>query len=160
MKGPFTGPFFSRRVWLRMRSLFDRRSGEAACLVAKRQSHPLRQKNERPLYGAFFFSPSVVADKIPVRPTQPRSGMLAVSSRSERVESLSLRQNVKGPIRGLLPFRRAWSRTFWVIDLPHFPDISAGLPRALATRQHLLALLEDTSRSSPERPRERYLQRS
>jgi hypothetical protein len=26
-----------------MRTLFDRRSGEAACLVAKRQSHPLRQ---------------------------------------------------------------------------------------------------------------------
>jgi hypothetical protein len=36
--------FLPRR--LRNRSLFDGRSGEAACPVAKRQSHPFRQDNE------------------------------------------------------------------------------------------------------------------
>jgi len=33
----------SRRAWLRMRNLFDGRSSEAACPVAKRPSHRLRQ---------------------------------------------------------------------------------------------------------------------
>jgi len=44
MKRAPTGPFF---IFVRggpgLRTLFDRRSGAAACLVAKRQSHPLRQ---------------------------------------------------------------------------------------------------------------------
>ena len=55
-------------------------------------SPPENQK--APLWGLFVFLPSVVEDENPVRPTQPRSGMLAGSSRSERAESppLSARQ--------------------------------------------------------------------
>jgi len=49
-----------------------------------------------------FFSPSVAEDENPVRPTQPRSGMLARSARSERLNP---------PPRGAFCFsRRVWMR--------------------------------------------------
>jgi len=38
------GPSFSRRAWLRMRSLFDSGSGAAASEDAQHQSHPLHQQ--------------------------------------------------------------------------------------------------------------------
>ena len=60
------------------------------------ESLSLRQKTKRPPRGAFSFSRRVQYGlSNPVRPTQPHSGMLARSSRSERVESLSLRQQVR-----------------------------------------------------------------
>jgi len=34
-----------------------------------------------PLWPRFYFSPSVVEDENPVRPTQPRSGMLVTERR-------------------------------------------------------------------------------
>jgi len=55
-----------------------------------------------PSWGHFVFLPSAVADEDPVRPTQPRSGMLAGSSRSERAESHPLRQQV-WPSKSLQP---------------------------------------------------------
>ena len=53
-----------------------------------------RKIKRAPCGPVLFFSPSVVADENPVRPTQPRSGMLAGSLRSERAESHPLRQQV------------------------------------------------------------------
>ena len=43
------------------------------------------EKSKAPSRGLLFFSPSVVEDEDPVRPKQPRSGMLARSARSERL---------------------------------------------------------------------------
>jgi hypothetical protein len=52
-----------------------------------------------PLRPHFYFSPSVVADEDPVRPTQQRSCQLVGSSRGERVNPLSLRQESRvGPL--------------------------------------------------------------
>ena len=46
--GALVAPFLiSRRVWLRMRTLFDSGSGVAASEAAKRPSHPVRQNYQK-----------------------------------------------------------------------------------------------------------------
>ena len=54
-KAPSGAFCFSRRVWLRMRTLVDGRSGTAACPVAKRQSRPFRQNVKGPEWGLLRF---------------------------------------------------------------------------------------------------------
>ena len=83
MKRPPCGAFyFSRRVWLRMRTLFDQRSRAAASwrgsAAGATQSHPLRQNTKSPLIGLFYF---LVAD--------------LVRSRTDRLACYSLWLNLK-----------------------------------------------------------------
>ena len=91
LKSPLMGLFrYWKRVWefescsTKWRSHFGRTQCARRVSRRRRRINPTCRK--RPHHGAFlFFSPSVVEDENPVRPTPQRSCQLTGSSRSERI---------------------------------------------------------------------------